>query len=57
MIFLVDFVLNTKGKFKTLYTALVEAISVTDCHQKASELAKDIPRLQNENIQVLIEEL
>lgn len=54
MLYEVDFCVKIKGNFRTLHSAFLEAISVSECFQKATELANEIPHLKNENVQIYI---
>lgn len=50
----VDFCVKIKGNFRTLHSAFLEAISISECFQKATELSNEIPHLKNENVQIYI---
>nr|WP_309099095.1 hypothetical protein [Fredinandcohnia onubensis] len=50
----VDFCVKIKGNFRTLHSAFLEAISVSECFQKATDLVDEIPQLKNENVQIYI---
>jgi hypothetical protein len=42
MLFEVEFVTKEKGYFETIHTALVHALSVSECRQIASEIANQL---------------
>jgi hypothetical protein len=42
MLFEVDFAIKEKGHFKTIHTALVHALSVSECRKIALEIANQL---------------
>ncbi|MGQ4668608.1 hypothetical protein ACUIJN_22780 [Metabacillus halosaccharovorans] len=54
MIYEVDFAVKIKSNFKTIFTAIVFADTVTECKEEAHEIAKERNLL---NVKFYIQEL
>lgn len=57
MIFTVDFSIKVNGLFSTIHTALIQAISVSECMYKA-ECMKDekLIEFRNQQVHIFIED-
>lgn len=56
MIYYVDFAIKERGNFNTIYTALIDAISVSECQHKADEIINSQFKNIKNNIYIFIEE-
>lgn len=55
MIYYVDFAINERGIFNTIHSALIAAISVSECQHKAEEIRDSQLNLTNNEIHIFIE--
>lgn len=54
MLYEVDFAIKVNGSFSTIYTAFVQALSVSECQFKAEEIRDSLPQARNHNVQIFI---
>lgn len=56
MIYEVDFTVKIKSNFKTIFTAIVFADTITECKEEASEIAKNVLSKKYKEIKFFIQE-
>lgn len=57
MLFSVDFSIKVNGLFSTIYTALIHAISVSECMYKAERIKEEkLVEFKNQQVHIFIEE-
>ncbi|UOE54940.1 hypothetical protein [Cytobacillus oceanisediminis] len=55
MLFSVDFTIECNGGFSTVHTALIHAMSVTECKSVAEDILEELPELTDQKIHIFIE--
>lgn len=55
MIYEVDFAIKLHGTFQTIYTAFIEAMSVSECQYKAEKIKENLPQDKTQDIRIFIE--
>ncbi|WP_165571505.1 hypothetical protein [Cytobacillus praedii] len=56
MVFSVDFAIQIKGDFHTVYSALIQAESVTECKNTAQEIRENLLENSKQEILIFIEQ-
>lgn len=55
MLYKVDFAIKIKGVFNTIQSAFIQAISVSECQDKAEEIRDTLPAYKKHHIYIFIE--
>lgn len=56
MVFSVDFAIQKEGDFHIVYTALIQAESVTECKDTAQEIKEYLPENSKQEVLIFIEQ-
>lgn len=56
MLFTVDFSIKVNGLFSTIYTAFIDALTVSECKQKAEYIKEKLPENKHHHVHVFIEQ-
>lgn len=56
MLYAVDFSIRVNESFSTIYTALIHAISVSECMGIAEEIKDTLPENKKQHVHIFIEE-
>jgi len=56
MVFSVDFAIQITGDFHTVYSALIQAESVTECKSTAQQIKESLPENSKQEVLIFIEQ-
>jgi len=56
MVFSVDFAIQINGDFHTVYSALIQAESVTECKSTAQQIKESLPENSKQEVLIFIEQ-